>query len=743
MSTQVLWPRQDIPQKDKTPEWYKLHANFAEHIVQNNSAVNNKMNQEYDSYNGKSEAGSIKHIVSTYGKQNKIQHVSYKLSKTKLDILDGEFLQMPINGTVKTINSSAITEKTQKYEMVTGASHAKEELMKMKASGVDVMEGMDIPDKEDKSAFAKMNFNDKNESIMQIMHHEITNEIGYQAKLGNNFQDAKITSRCFGRVVLNENNGDLDYEPIDPRLRICVEFDKDPFLKKSPIMGAVKKMPINTILTSYKLTDIEREKLYSISKSPDKYIQGIEFRKKYSYVNGQLCADVMHFEWKSVKPKYSMEVHNNSTELNFVEQPTSIMQLDTSDYEKNKETYDEKIAKGLAKGIIVEWEEEMHEMVRIGHDLDIMMRPKPFVMKDEDSGKIVNFSYTGLVFNMVNGETISMKDVCDTFDMAYDEVMYTIRKEVNKVKGKVIIYDRAYLPKGQTVKGVLYNMANDSFIDINTAANGNMSGLNAQPGNMIKEIDLGMSNSFAALLQFKNEIKKELDDITGINNAREGGAPASATVANNQQNLQASRTITAPLFYYMTKYAEMVSLNLIETGKLVWGLYKPEKARSILGDEKYNFMKATEELAFQQYKYEIVDPRWEQQIRERMRGIAEISLNAKEFRPMDMLDLELAETLADAKAVLRNSWDAINKARSEQGQQQMQADQQSQQASQQAQMELMRENREDLQAAKIDEIREKGKVDLIIETAKSKNLSILKKLEGEISNNLQANNAGQ
>lgn len=718
------FPRQDIPTKDKTAEWYKLHANFAEHIVNNNNSLNQIMDREYDSYNGKSEAGSIKHIVSTYGKQNKTTHISYKLSKTKLDILDGEFLQMPINGVVKTINSSAVTAKTAKYETVLGAMHGKEELMKMKATGVDVMEGMDIPDKEDKSAFAKMNFNDKNESIMQIMLKEISNEIGFHGKLGNNFQDAKITSRCFGRVVLNENTGDMDYNPIDPRRRICVEFEKDPFLKKSPIMGARDKTPINTILTSYKLTDLEREQLYTISKNPNKYTTDTEYRGKYSFVNGQLCADVMHFEWKSVKPKYSMEVHNDSTELNFVEQPTRIVQIDTTDYEKNKETYDEKIAKGIAKGIIVEWEEEMHEMVRIGHDLDIMMRPKPFVMKDEDSGKIVNFSYTGLVFNMVNGQTVSMKDVCDAFDVMYDEVMYTIKKEVNKIKGKVIIYDRAYLPKGQTVKGVLYNMANDSFIDINTAANGNMSGLNAQPGNMIKEIDLGLSNSFAALLQFKNEIKKELDDITGINNAREGGAPASATVANNQQNLQASRTITAPLFYYMTKYAEMVSLNLIETGKLVWGLYKPEKARSILGDEKYNFMQATQDLAFQSYKYEIVDPRWEQQIRERMRGIAEISLNAKEFRPMDMLDLELAETLADAKAVLRNSWSAINQARMQQGQQQMQADQQNQQAQQQAQFELMREDREDKQSAKLDEIAAKGLADLAVKTMTDKNTFI-------------------
>jgi hypothetical protein len=718
---QILWPRQDIPEKEKTHEWYRQHADFGEYILRNNNSLNVKMDSQYDSYNGKSEADSLKYIVSTYGKQNKSKYVAYRLSKTKLDILVGEFLRTPLNGTVKTINSTAIVAKTEKYETVLGAMHLKKELEKVKGAGVDVMNGMEIPDKEDPSAFKSMNFNDKNESIMQIMHSEISNEIGLHAKIARNLLDAEITSRCYGRTVLNENTGDMDYEPIDPRKRVCIEFENDPFLDKSPIMGAVKQMPINTILTSYKLTDYERARLHEVSKNPQKYITESSYRNKYSYINGQLCADVLHIEWKSVKPKYSMEVHNNVSDLSIYQEPSRIIDLDTKEYEDNMQTYEEKIAKGEAKGIIVEWEEEMHEMVRIGHDLDIMMRKRPFTPKEEDNGKIINFSYTGMVFNMVNGETVSLKDVCDAFDNMYDVVMYTIAREVGKIKGKIIVYDRAYLPRGQTVKGVLYNMTNDSFIDINSAANGNMGGLNAQPGHMLKEIDLGLSNSFAALLQFKNELKKELDDITGINNAREGAAPASTTVGNNEQNLTASRTITEPLFYYLTKYAERVSLNLIEVGKLVWGIYKPEKARSILGDEKYNFMKATQDLAYQRYKFEMVNPRWEEKIRERMARYAEISLNAKELRPIDMMDFELAETLADAKAVLRNSWNEIEKARTAQSQQQMQADQQNQGAAQQAQAEMMREDREDRQAAELDKIAAKGLADLAVKTALDKN----------------------
>ena len=179
MSTPSLLPRQDIPNKDKDPKtekgkkWFKEHLDFAEHLLKNNAARVDKMSRLYDSYNGKTEADSIKYLVSTYGRKNRAKYIPYRISKTKLDILEGEFLKMPLNATVKTINSEAVSEKMQRYELMLGAMHAKKELEKLKEVGVDVLEGMPIPDKDDPSAFKQLSFKDKNEAIMQIMLKQI------------------------------------------------------------------------------------------------------------------------------------------------------------------------------------------------------------------------------------------------------------------------------------------------------------------------------------------------------------------------------------------------------------------------------------------------------------------------------------------------------------------------------------------------------------------------------------------
>lgn len=724
-----IFPRQDVPEKDKNEAWFKRHLEFAEHLITSGRPSVQKMNRLYDSYNGKTEAESIKYLVSTYGKRNRSKYIPYRLSKTKLDILVGEFLKTNLNGTVRTINSSAITAKMQKYELMLGAMNAKPELDKLMAVGVDVMEGAKVPDKDDPQAFEKMSFKDKNESVMQIMLKEFTRELSLLQKFSNNVQDCTITSNVFGRIAVNEMSGDMDYEVLDPRDRIAIEFDRDPFFEKTPIMGAVQRMPIHKILTTFKLSKEERDKLDAIRGKSSEYVNNEEYRGRYSFQNGEFCADVIHIEWKSVRPKYS-KVTPFTERQKFVrdnENGTYKTPISSKDYEENQDQYMKRMEKGDINEITTEWEEDQYEALQIGHDIQpkFYQRRKPFIQRDEDTGKILGFSYYSMIFNKVDGDVISLKEICDTFDNVFDVLMYQILKEINKAKGKVIVYDRAGLPKKTSVKNVLYHAFNDSFIDYDSSAAGNMSGKDLSMNQIFREIDLGVSNSFPYLLQMKNEIISMLDLITGIYPSRQGTAAASATVTNTMQSVENSRTITEPMFFYLTKHFERVMLGILETGKLVWGLYQPNKARMVLGDARYNFLQVTRDIAFAAYKVELVNPRWEQQIMERMRQLAEYSLNAKELRPEDVLDLEIQETLADKKAMLKKAWADIQNARNESSKMQMQADAENQQRSLQTQVQLSQEQREDQQTHDLNKIQEQGRVDIVVNTAKQKGDMIL------------------
>lgn len=732
------FPRMDVAETQKTAKWYKEVLDYTEHTLHNQQYRIQKMNRMYDGYNGKTEADSIRYLVSTYGKKNRAKYIPYRLSKTKLDILVGEFLKTPLNATVRTINSEAVSAKMEKYELMLGAMHAKEELGILNSVGVDVMEGAPIPDKNDPTSFSKLSFKDKNESIMQIMLKQFVKELGIHEKLSTNLQDCTLTSRAFGRITVNEITGDMDYETIDPRDMIYLELDRDPFLEKTPFMGCIKKVPIQKILTTYKLTETERNKLDLIRLNPSSYTTDPQYRGRYSYQNGELCADVIHIEFKGCRPKYSKVSPKTNVQLAFDSEVDSYkMDMNPLDYESKKAEYDAQVTNGKIKEIKTEWEEDMYEATRIGHDMDILLRRRPFIPRDEDTGKILGFSYYGMVFNNVDGETISLKEVCENFDNVFDILMYQILKEVNKAKGKVIVYDRAGLPKKTRIKDVLYNALNDSFIDYDSSAAGNMSGQNLQINQIFKEIDLGVSNSFQFLIQMKNDIMQTLDALTGINQNRVGNIAASSTVTNAQSSAEASRTITEPMFYYLTKFSENVMNGIVETGKLVWGMYQPEKARMVLGDEKYTFLKVTQDIAFAAYHTELVNPRWEQAIRDRMRAYGEFSLNSKELRAVDMLNFELAETLSEAKGVLRDAWEEIEAMRAKSSERQIQATAEDTDKRIATQVQIAQETREDQQRDAKENIILKGKVDIAKETVKLKGKALIdtNKLDTEAFNN--------
>src|SRR5690349_11645670 len=141
MTTSTLLPRFDIPEKDKDiktdkgKEFFKQLGTFAESILKSNSVEVTKMDRQYESYVGKSEADSIKHLVSTYGPKNRGKYVSYKSSKTKFDTIQGEYLEMPLNATVRTINHDATSAKMNQRDLLLGAMHAKEALEKIKEAG--------------------------------------------------------------------------------------------------------------------------------------------------------------------------------------------------------------------------------------------------------------------------------------------------------------------------------------------------------------------------------------------------------------------------------------------------------------------------------------------------------------------------------------------------------------------------------------------------------------------------------
>ena len=139
---------------------------------------------------------------------------------------------------------------------------------------------------------------------------------------------------------------------------------------------------------------------------------------------------------------------------------------------------------------------------------------------------------------------------------------------------------------------------------------------------------------------------------------------------------------------------------MLEAIKVSWGLMQTGEADLIIGDEGKGFLKATSDIANDDYGVYLIDGREEQEIKAKLDMLAQVSVNAKELRLQDWLKVSLAETLGDAQLALEKGWKDMEEAR-------MKTDQMRNETRQQElkqQMEMAYEDREDRQEHDINKI---------------------------------------
>ena len=366
------------------------------------------------------------------------------------------------------------------------------------------------------------------------------------------------------------------------------------------------------------------------------------------------------------------------------------------------------------------------------HVLDVNCRKKYFQKRSEDNpARVLSSSYHGFIFNTINGTRVSLQEKIENFDTIFDITMYQILKELSRAKGKVVTFDRAGLPQKVKMSDVVYRAVNDQFLDYDSSAFGNTAQRQLDPANMFKEIDLGLSQSFEFLLVMKNDILNTLNQITGINENREGQIAASSTATNANSAIAASRTITEPLFFGMQGFVQRVMKSIIDSTKVSWAFYKLDKGEHILGADKLRFLQVTKSIGYKDYDAHVDDGGEYLRLRQEMDQLMAFDLQSGNLRSADVLKVKLSKTTAQMKATLEDAWMRLEESAMKQKQMDMQNQQAMQQQQIQANMQMAQEDREDHQVNEKDNINLKTEGQVIIENVKAKNKMFESQLKSE------------
>jgi len=694
----------DFSKKGKDNQDVKDVLNYAVQQWYSRDSKRKRLDKLYNSYNGIIDKKEIDSIIKTTGIKSKTKYVKYRLGRSKIKQLHGEFLEIPINAQVTSTNRDAQNEKMQKYKNMYGMALAKPYIEKARAMGYNVFDGIQIPDKNDKAYWNVNNFVLGNEIAMgTIIKDKLTNE-RLKSRFYHNFIDLTIAAEVFGK---NERNIDgIDtYRHIPPKYSLYEESISDHFLDKSPYLGEVRFMYYHEILTSpdLNLDKGQKEQLkqvkdqISVDPSQD---SGVEM------INGFPTFPVYTLQWKGLETVYKKTSPAKGSSVPY----KRILSQKYFDDNKIKIRNDVKNEKYKVERF---YRETVWTASRVNTNIFTPAKKNEDVIQIlNENGKFsADFDYTGMLFSTVNGSRVSIQEIVFELEKIYDDIRFMINKELRKIRGDTLVYDDAYLPKDKRFIDILHSISEDGVIRYNSSAEGNRSAMETESNKVgIGAVNLGQSQILIVLLNQAMDIERVMDRITGMNESRIGLEKASSTATANMSNVEASRSMTYDMFYFMKEYIERVLVKLAEKTKLNITKYGEDSRQFVFSDEEIQYLISTKNLMFHNYAVTITDGRKEQQVLNKLEQLFPQEINAGLLRTKDVAKFYMETNFAKAIKVLDLAHNELAVIREKE----MKTQQESKQAEIQSKERIATEDREDnqVQEKEMEVLRTEGKKEI-------------------------------
>lgn len=683
------FPEFFLSESDKKADDYKWAKNWIDAIVEYDNSIEmvtrrRSIQKNFDTFNGIHESRGKKFITQAYGNALSTDYVPFHMARTKERLLFGEFLDIGLKSTVESINPDSIAENLKQRNFISELMEAKPYIDAVrKTTGLNVLNGMQIPEQGSPEAEIALKPKRRNEIIMQRIIDKKIEEDQLRMKLYQDFQNLVITSECHGTVETDSNGVDTYYTE-NPKFMIFQESPGDPFIQRTPFDGKKRLLFKHEIFTMFpNLGEKDREKIKNMGSSEG----GPQDNQYYEKIDGQTAIWCYYCQWKSNRPVYVKEKQTKKYST------PSYYNIEPEVYEKYQNGFDKRVAAGEFK-MNVYYKEDVWEGWRIGNNVYYGIQRQEKQIQKVVNGKARAFtSFVHCTYGTIDGKRISLEELIYELGEVHDLIMHIIKREIKKVKGKTYTYDERFLPPGSSFLSVVYDSVEHGVIRFNSAIDGIPEDKVIQVANFIQSVDLGLPQSFGVMLELKREIEQTIDKITGINEEREGYSKASATATGARQNIDASRSITKDLFFMHQIYGSLVITKLVDRVKLN-RKYLESKKGIFLDDDDVSFLRTIEDLSMDDFAAYLTDGRSYQEIKDFAMQLFPQEINAQQLRTKDVIRFRASQSLAEGLEVLDKAWGELDKIRQDALQQKSDSEAQDRKLKYQ----VAKEDREDWQA---------------------------------------------
>lgn len=572
------FPDLNIASSKKDKEWHKKYV-----LAITNRALNSGFDLDYhsievcqDYYNGDQDQEAFDFLQEAAdGDKLPAFWTNYNKVKSKIDLILGEYIKKDYNIKVSSVNRDAKVRKLEQREDARVNFRLSPYVNNLEAEfGIPLQQGQAFENEEEIDDFYDYSYKEKSEVVMKgALDYSLRRQRwDYERKAIA--RDLLITGRCFSKTELI--NGIPKTRRIDPKFMIWDRNSTDDFLTDSTYFGEVRYMNIAEAAQKYNLDENELKSSYNSqrnihkSTNPNRYKRinealGSSSLSFFKEERGELRVLILEAYWvdfEKMRTKFSVDSRGNEHYRTLSNETSSNKNIRSNFY------------KVWRKGVLVGG-----EFIK---DYGIIKNMPRSIDDPADTG----CPYKGCVVNYVNSSNTSIVSLIKPLQDLKNIAMYNLQLAMASAGSRGFVYDVAQVPDGWDVHNVMKYLKQSGIAFINSAQNEGMG----TGFNQFQPIDMSLGNEVNKYLEISAALDAEMDQITGINEARQGIVQNASQAVGVTQSALFQSSLTTEVFFnslrLMSSDIYSYTCGLI---KVAWPQYK-DRFSYIIGDNGVNFL---------------------------------------------------------------------------------------------------------------------------------------------------------
>jgi len=583
-----------VSEKSKNEDY---HREFVTAICKRSLNSNYALQQSitdscYNFYNGTQGSASFEYLQKAEdGSSLPAQWMTLNKIRSKVNLLIGELMEKGYDFRVSAINKEAKSRKLQEKEKMRVDVRLQPIFQELEqTTSMPSPMGQNLPETEEEvDEFFDKNYKEISEIVLYYAIKYIDKKTMWNSERTSLFRDILIAGKAFAKTEIV--NGIPRVRRIDPRYVVYDTYAENDYLTDSTYFGEVRYMNAADAAVKYNVS------VEDLKKSAQSYQDYIKYMQKSSQermsqldinfpsLGGSnlnwfeqtpsglrvLVMDAYWVDYKVIKNKVSEDNYGNE----------HIKEI--SDSARDKENVISKMVKVWRKATL------------IGGDTITdwgLVKNQP---RDVDNLSETYPPFCALIPHFVNGRSVSIVEQLQSLQNMKDIITYNISLSMARAGAKGFVYDVSQCPDTWEPEDVIRYLKTVGIAFIDSRA----GGVPAQ-FNQFQQIDLSLSDSVRQYLELTRWVDMEMDQISGISEARQGIMQGASQLASVTQSalIQSSLT-TASYFKMFEQFSTNIWNQIAKLTKIAWA--GKERFAPIIGDAGVNFLEQDIELDLNDY----------------------------------------------------------------------------------------------------------------------------------------------